>query len=117
MWRIVFTFIAAALIIYLSYLSSKYIGKGVNRSASSRYMRLIDRIAVGQDRHIAVLQIGERYMLVGIAQGQINVLSELSEDDLMLISSGEQKLHTPDFVELMKKLGKGKENGKRTGKY
>ena len=41
MLRVIGTFIVAALIIYASYLASKYIGKGLGRGVSSRYMRLI----------------------------------------------------------------------------
>ena len=58
MLRVIGTFIAAALIIYASYLASKYIGKGLGRGTGSRYMRLIDQITLGQDRHMAIVQIG-----------------------------------------------------------
>ena len=44
MLRVIGTFIVAALIIYASYLASKYIGKGLGRGVGSRYMRLIDQI-------------------------------------------------------------------------
>ena len=47
MWRVIATFVAVIVIIYLSYLASKYIGKGLGRSGSSRYMRLIDQITLG----------------------------------------------------------------------
>ena len=50
MWSVILTFIAAVFIIYLSYLCSKYIGKGMNRSGNSHYMRVIDQLMVGQDR-------------------------------------------------------------------
>ena len=65
MLSIIFTFIAAIVIIYLSYLASKYIGKGMGKLQNSRYMRLIDQIAVGQERHIAVLQVGEQISSCG----------------------------------------------------
>ena len=77
MLRVIGTFIAAALIIYASYLASKYIGKGLGRGTGSRYMRLIDQITLGQDRHMAIVQIGGKYLLVGVTSGQINVLSEV----------------------------------------
>ena len=57
MWRVIATFFAVIAIIYLSYLASKYIGKGLGRTGSSRYMRLIDQITLGQDRHIAIMVI------------------------------------------------------------
>lgn len=59
MWRIFATFVIVACIIYLSYLASKYVGRGMSKGSNSRYMRLIDQLSLGQDRHIAVVQVGE----------------------------------------------------------
>ena len=86
MGQIIFTFFVAVFIIYLSYICSKYIGKGANANRRSRYMRVIDQIPMGQDRHLAIVQIGIKYFWVGIASGQINVLSELQEEDLIQIT-------------------------------
>ncbi len=106
MLSVIFTFIAAIVIIYLSYLASKYIGKGMGKLQNSRYMRLIDQITVGQERHIAVLQVGDRYLLVGITAGQINILSEIREEDLLPLSpesEGEGK-KVPDFKTFVDKF-------------
>lgn len=114
MWRVIVTFVVAALIIYLSYVCSKYIGKSMSKGSSSRYMRLIDQITLGQDRHIAVVQVSGRYMLVGITAGQINVLAELQDDELFPLSpeSGDSEMKTPDFRALMEKLGNLSKKGR-----
>ena len=106
MGRIIVTFIAVVLIIYLSYLVSKYVGKGMAKGGSSRYMRLLDQIALGPDRQIAVVQIGDRYLLVGITSGQINVLAEIEDEDLLPLSpdDGETGMKTPYFKAIMGKL-------------
>lgn len=114
MWSVIVTFCAAALVIYLSYLFSRYVGKTMNRSSSSRYMRLIDQITIGQDRNIAIMQVGDKYLLVGITAGQINVLREMQDDELIQLSpdDDETKLKTPDFKELMEKFGNFKKKGR-----
>lgn len=114
MWSIIVTFVAAVLIIYLSYLFSRYVGKSMNRSSSSRYMRLIDQITVGQDRNIAIMQAGDKYLLVGITSGQINVLREMKEEELITLSPDDDqtKIKTPDFKELMEKFGGLKKKGR-----
>lgn len=108
MWRVILTFAAAILIIYLSYLVSKYLGKGMNRGQSSRYMRLIDQLTVGQDRHLAVVQVGDSYLLIGITAGQIRVLKELGNEDLLTIGPDRDgnTRKTPEFQELMDKFRK-----------
>lgn len=107
MWSVIFTFIAVVLIIYLSYLVSKYIGTGLNKSGSSRYMRLVDQITMGQDRHIAIVQVSGKYLLLGITGGQINVLSELQDEDLFpLTPEGDDGgVGAPNFKALLDKLG------------
>ena len=59
MWSVIVTFAAAVAVIYLSYLCSKYVGKTMNKSSSSTYMKLVDQIVLGQDRHIAVVEVGK----------------------------------------------------------
>ncbi len=115
MWRVIVTFIVVILIIYGSYIASKYIGKGLSKSSSSRYMRLIDQITLGQDRHIAIIQVSGKYFLVGITAGQIQVLSELEDDELFPLAPDEYGSSTKslDFKAVMEKLG---DMGKRGGK-
>lgn len=110
MLRIIVTFFAAALIIYFSYLASKYIGKGTSMNQKSRYMRVIDQITVGQDRYVAIVQIGVKYFLVGIASGQVNVLSELQAEDLVQINVNDKTINElsnfKDTLEKWKTIGK-----------
>ena len=115
MWRVIATFVAVAVIIYLSYLASKYIGKGMSRAGSSQYMRLIDQITLGQDRHMAIVQVGGKYLLVGVTSGQVNVLSEIQDDNLFPLEPDTEEGSTkiPDFKSMMEKLG---DIGKRGGK-
>lgn len=107
MLRVIGTFIAVALIIYGSYMASKYIGKGMTRGGSSLYMRLLDQITLGQDRHIAIVQISGKYLLLGVTAGQINVLSEIQDEELFPLAPEDTGDGTrpPDFKAIMEKLG------------
>lgn len=115
MLRVIGTFIAAALIIYASYLASKYIGKGLGKGTGSRYMRLIDQITLGQDRHMAIVQVGGKYLLVGVTSGQINVLSEVRDEELFPLEPDAEEIGAkiPDFKAMMEKLN---DLGKRGGR-
>lgn len=114
MWNIVTTFIAAALVIYISYYCSKRIGQRMNRSSSSTYMRLVDQILVGQDRYIAIVQAGEKYLLLGITAGQINLLTEVEEGELSELSQDETDTGTPkpDFRALLEKFSNRDKKGR-----
>ena len=104
MWSVIATFIIVACIIYLSYLASKYVGRGMSRGSSSRYMRLIDQMMLGQDRHLAVVQVGGRYLLVGVTAGQISILSEVKDEELFPLAPEESEGTGQDFKKLLGKL-------------
>ena len=116
MLRAIGSLIAVVLILGGSYLASKYIGRGMSKSSSALYMRLLDQITLGQDRHIAIIQVGGKYLLVGVTAGQIQVLAELHDDDLIQISpeDTEGKTNVPDFKMIMDKLS---DLGKKGGRY
>ncbi|MCI8557807.1 MAG: flagellar biosynthetic protein FliO [Lachnospiraceae bacterium] len=104
------TFLLAAIIIYLSYICSKYLGKGLARGGSSQYMRMLDQLIVGQNRTLVIVQAGGRYLLLGVSSDKIETLAELSEEDLLPLGGGDQD--TPmDFAQLLLRIGR-KKNGR-----
>lgn len=107
------TLIIVVLILYLAYVVTKYIGRGVGIRTRSGCMRVTDQIALGRDRAAAVVQIGTRFFLVGITASQISLLSEVDEEDLIPFEEpGDPEKAYPDFKDLMDKIGRGmKKNG------
>lgn len=93
-------------ILYLSYVFSKYVGKGIGVKKSTRHMLVLDRLVLSQDKSIAVVQVGCRYFLIGVASSQINVLTELSGDDLVELqeSAIDANLAPIDFKSLLKQM-------------
>lgn len=102
------TFVLAAGIIYLSYICSKYLGKGLVKTGSSKYMRLMDQMVVGQNRSLMMVQVGGRYLLLGVSQEKIETLAELSEEDLLPLG-GEEGEPAMDFGQLLSRLGRKKD--------
>ena len=107
------TFLAAVLVLFICYLTTKRIGKGAaKKQFETKYMRVIDQMALGQEKYISVFQVGERYFLVGITSAKINVLKELSKEDLVLLNSNTKT--GGDFKSILHSLeyfGKSSEGG------
>ena len=61
---------------------------------------------LGQSRAVSVVQVGDRYFLIGIAEKQINILAELEEEGLVPLKIEEpmNQAAIPDFKELMRRL-------------
>lgn len=103
----VFTLIVIIAVIYLSYIFSKFIGKrGFGSGNRSGYMRVLDRITLGKDSALAIVQVGEKHYLVGISSTGISVLSELDKEDLRTWKgNSETKSEFPqDFKAIMEKM-------------
>lgn len=106
------TLCIVVVIIYFSYVAAKFVAKGSVRAGHSRYMRMVDQMPVGQNRAVSVIQVGDRYFLLGIAEKQIDMLAELEEEGLIPLEIEEPAIQTaiPDFKDLMHKLGEAKKH-------
>ncbi len=71
-------------IVVLAFYSTKWLGKRAGAPQSGKYLAVVDRIALGQDKSIAIVKVKDKYLLVGIASGSINVLCELNSEDMVL---------------------------------
>lgn len=99
------TLVIIILILYLTFVCTKLIGRGAIQRNKSRYMKIVDQMVLGQDKSIAIVQIGEQYHLIGISSSQITMLSELDAAQLIPFSPNETAQQVPNFKELLLKLG------------
>ena len=84
------TLLIVVAILFLTYICTKYIGTkmSVGRYAggSSRYVSVIDQTLLGQESSIALVKISGRIFLLGITGQNVNLLTELREDELTELS-------------------------------
>ncbi|WP_156951365.1 flagellar biosynthetic protein FliO [Lacrimispora aerotolerans] len=99
--------ILTILILYLSYIFTKSLGKGIGLKRGGTHMQMLDRLPLGQDKAVAIVQLGSHYYLIGIAASQITLLAEIPEEEIDLegyesspLSGAEGYL---DFKKLLKK--------------
>ena len=92
------------LILYLSYVFTRSLGKGVGMKRGGTCMQMLDRLPLGQDKAVAIVRVGNHYYLVGIASSQITLLSELSEEDIPEGISAQNPLTGAEGYESFKKL-------------
>lgn len=73
------------LIVYLSYLFSKLVAKSSFKTDSrAKGIKLLDRAVVGTDRSIDIIQVNERYFLIGNTATNMVCLAELSKEDIVI---------------------------------
>lgn len=95
-------------ILYLAYIASRFLGGATTRQNTSKHMKLLDIMAMGQDKAIAAVKVGDRQFLLGITQGGISNLAELSEAEVedMLADQQEEPVMQQKFKDVFNKLNK-----------
>jgi flagellar biosynthetic protein FliO len=76
-----FAFVIALMVI-ASRMFTKYVKGGTLGIRQSKFMKIVDTIAVGQDRYLIIVEINEKYYLVGSTTSDISILSKLEGDEI-----------------------------------
>lgn len=82
-----FSLLAVVFVLYLSYLFSKYMANKVNNVSKSSNIRILERVALSQDKGLVIIQVCGKYYLVGFSNNTIEILKELDESELNLPKS------------------------------
>ena len=85
----ILSLLGALLVIVLvlggSYFFTRWAGTHLNggllpRGGGSR-MRILDRISIGRDQQLLVVQAGRRYLLLGSSADRLTLLTELTAEE------------------------------------
>lgn len=76
-----FAFVIILLFVAVK-MFAKYVKNGTVGMRESKFMRIVDTIAVGQDRYIMIVEINNSYYLIGSTASEISILSELDGSDI-----------------------------------
>lgn len=79
---LIFSLIAVAAVLYLCYWFSKFIAKKANHAADSANIHILEKVALAQDKGLALAEICGRFYLIGFSNNGVEILQELSKEDL-----------------------------------
>ena len=105
------TLLIVVCILFAAWWFTRKVAGGGRLNIQSRYMRIIDRIPVSQDKFIILLQVGDKIYLAGVAASSVTLLAELDEEPEELPPRQMQNLTEVNFKELFQKMGR-RNNGK-----
>ena len=94
-----------AVIYMMKWLLGKISGSSVSGGGTRGGLKMISCISVGQERSVAVIRAGEKYLLVGITAGGITNLCQLDENDIELMTRPDQSpedMQGKSFAECLK---------------
>ena len=98
------------LVLYGSYWCSRKVSKLSFQGRQSGYMKVLDRLVLGQDGYVTIIQVGMRYFLVSTSKEKTTFLAELKEEDLEALPAPDRGM-SPEFSfkEILKKAGRSKD--------
>ena len=64
-------------VLFMAYYGSRRIGKTFQFRNTGKNIQLIESVPVSQGTYLAMARVGERYYLLGIAAGKIDLLKEM----------------------------------------
>lgn len=99
--------LGVVLIIGLAYWGTKWLSKHYNRLGSGKYMRVVERVAIGQDKWLLLVELAGKTYFLGVGPSGVNVLHILGEDQVFPLSDSGEAVHEFSGVmaEMIKKSG------------
>ena len=115
-WESFFQLIGVLLIflfvLVITYFTTKWIAGYQKGVMCNKNIRVIETFRMNNNKFIQIVQIGEKYLAVAVCKDTMNVLTELTEEQLKwLPEEGEPTAGNQNFQEILEKL-KGKFPGK-----
>ena len=67
----------------LAYITTRFAGNKFAKYGYGQYIKIIDRIFLGRDKWICLIQIGKNYYIVGSSSHNMELIGQISEEDLV----------------------------------
>lgn len=101
--RLIAAFIVFLLVLALTYVVTRWIGKYQQGIAGSSRITVLETFKITQNKYLQVVKVGEVYMVIAICKDSVTMLTRLEEDELGDIPSClEEK---PDnFAEILERF-------------
>lgn len=82
--------ILLVLVMLAAYYTTKFLSSKTRRLNKGKYLEIKERMYVGRDKHIVLLEAGEQFFLIGVTNQSINLLGTLKKEELEPIEEAKQ---------------------------
>ena len=80
--QMILIFIIFILVLVATYFTTKWVGKTGAIRANSPNIRVKETFKIAPNKYIQIIELGNRYVAIGVSKDNITFLTELSEDQL-----------------------------------
>lgn len=68
-------------ILFMAYVTTKFIGKKANAKINGKYMNVIESITLGIDKKICLIKVGSEFLLIAVSSKRIEFLCSVELED------------------------------------
>ncbi len=110
---VVLLLLGFAAVLFAAYWCTNLLGKRYEAGLSPLgYIRVLDRVNIGPDRQVCIVQTGGKTFLLGVTSQSVVTLGELDAESLAQVQPNTQTAVFPDILQSFLK----KSNSENTGK-
>lgn len=70
-------------VLWAAYAASRWFGGRMNRMQSANGVSVVGAVSLGGSRQVAFLRVGDKILLLGVTDQQVNVLREIDDEQLV----------------------------------
>jgi flagellar biosynthetic protein FliO len=101
--RLIFSVFVVIIMIFLAYWGTKWISLRYKHISNGKYIKVLERTIISQDKHLVLIQLGEKVYLLGVTGQNVETICTLDKDDLHEFKNTES---TTDFNTIFRNLVK-----------
>ena len=69
------------IILFLAWFCTKWLGTHYGVPSKVSKIKILERCAIGTDRSLMIVRVGEKVWLLGVTAHNINIITELNSED------------------------------------
>lgn len=94
-WESFFQLIGVLLIflfvLAITYLTTRWIGKYQQGMMQNKNIQVVETFRVSNNKFIQIIQVGKKYLVISVCKDVVNILTELTEEELVWKPSQEEE--------------------------
>lgn len=103
--RVTLMLIAFCAILFLTYVTTRYVGGKQNRAMKGKNIAIVESVALGMDKRLHLVKAGKQYVLIATTSKNVEFLTSVDLDESEEAEQNELQagLNTFDFKSLFEK--------------
>ena len=101
--KVVLSLIGVLMLIFATYFGVRWMEKKVQYKPGAS-VKVIETVGLGTDKSLVIINIGEKYMMLGVSQQHIEKIADIDKEDIKVITQKAQTERQPFSASLAKVL-------------